>query len=59
MQSRWHSKTAWIAVLALILFVSKTYLKLEIPEDDTLVNLILVCASALGIFNNPENKEKF
>ena len=59
MQNRWRSKTAWASLLALFLFVTKTYFKVEIAQGDMLVNLILLAGSALGIFNNPENKEGF
>lgn len=59
MQSRFKSKAAWIAILSLLIFVIKTYGKIEIPQSDTLINLILITASALGIFNNPCDKEKF
>jgi uncharacterized membrane protein len=59
MQARWRSKIAWGAVLALILFVLKTYFGYELPEGDRLIELILLTASALGIFNNPTSKEEF
>lgn len=59
MQNRFRSKIAWASVLMLVLFVLKTYYKIEVPEADTLVNLILVAASALGIFNNPTDKGEF
>ena len=59
MQSRFRSKASWTAVIALTLFVAKTYFKVEIPEADKLIDLILVTASALGIFNNPQNKEGY
>jgi uncharacterized membrane protein len=59
MQNRFKSKAAWISILSLLIFVIKTYGKIEIPESDTLINLILITAASLGIFNNPVDKEKF
>lgn len=57
MQSRWRSKTAWIATLSLLLFVLKTYFKIDLQEADKLIELMLLCASAWGIFTNPTNRE--
>jgi hypothetical protein len=59
MQNRFKSPMAWASVLTLILFVLKTYFKVELPEGDKLVELILLALSGMGIFNNPENKEGF
>lgn len=59
MQNRFRSKAAWIAVISLVVFVLKTYYKVEIPEVDTLVDLVLIAASTLGIFNNPKDKENY
>lgn len=58
-QSRFRSKVAWTSVLALIVFIVKNYTNIEIPEIDKLVELILVVATALGIFNNPTTTDKF
>ena len=59
MQSRWRSKAAWMAALSLILFVSKTYFGYEIPEGDRFVDLILLVATAFGIWNNPERSDGY
>jgi uncharacterized membrane protein len=59
MQNRFRSKTAWATLLALILFVAKTYFNVEIPEANTLVDFILLTAAGLGIFNDPTNKDGF
>ena len=59
MQSRWRSKTSWVAFFALVTFVVKTYLKVEIPAIDELFNLILALLAALGVFNNPTDSEHF
>jgi uncharacterized membrane protein len=59
MQNRFRSKTAWIAVISLALFVTKNYTGIEIAEVDRLVELILVTLTALGVFNNPTDKENY
>jgi len=56
MQNRFQSPVLWLAVAALVGFVSKTYFNYEIPEFDTLVNLILVVLVGFGIVNNPTDK---
>jgi hypothetical protein len=59
MQNRFKSKIVWVSTATLVLFVLKTYFNLEIPQADKLLELILITASALGIFNNPEAKDHF
>jgi uncharacterized membrane protein len=56
MQNRLRSKPLWIAVFSLIFFVLKTYMNIEIPKGDELVNLILIVATLFGVFNNPTDK---
>lgn len=51
-QSRWKSPVAWSALAALIFFVAKTWLGLEIPGFDDFVTLAIAAGVALGIFNN-------
>lgn len=58
-QPRWKSKTAWLSLTTLILFVMKNYLDIEIPNVDKFVELLLITLSAFGIWNNPINKEGF
>ncbi len=55
-QNRFKSWALWLAVAALVGFVSKTYFNYEIPEFDTLVNMILIVLAGFGIINNPTNK---
>jgi uncharacterized membrane protein len=55
-QNRFKSWALWLSVAALIGFVAKTYFGYEIPQFDTLVNLILVVLAGFGIINNPTNK---
>ena len=59
LQNRFRSKTAWLSVITLGLFVAKTYFNIEIPEADKLVDLLLLTASTLGIFNNPTDKDNY
>jgi uncharacterized membrane protein len=55
-QNRWKSWALWLSVAALIAFVSKTFFGYEIPQFDTLVNMILVVLAGFGIINNPTSK---
>ena len=58
-QNRFKSKVAWISTLTLITFICKNYMDLEIQNVDKLIELILVTATAWGIFNNPEKKGEY
>jgi uncharacterized membrane protein len=58
-QNRFKSWALWLAVAALISFVTKTYFGFEIPEFDKFVDLILVVLTGFGILNNPTNKAGF
>lgn len=51
---RWRSKRAWIATLVLALFVVKTYTEVEIEKADELVDLLMLAATAWGIFDKEE-----
>lgn len=59
MQSRFRSKIVWTSIFSLIIFVLKNYFGYEIPKVDEFIDLILVLATVLGVFNNPTNKEEF
>ena len=59
LQNRFRSKAAWTCTIALILFVLKTYTKIEIPKVDELITLVFAFLSVLGFFNNPENPEGY
>lgn len=59
MQKRLHSKALWASILALVLFVSKTYFNYEIPKGNELVDAILLVMTLAGIFNNPTDSNKF
>jgi len=54
-QNRFKSWALWLSVAALIAFVAKTYFGYEIPQFDTLVNLVLVVLTGFGLINNPTN----
>ena len=59
MQNRLRSKIVWTSTASLLIFILKNYINLEIAKVDELINLILVLATVLGIFNNPRDKEEF
>ena len=58
-QNRFRSWSLWLSVAALVAFVTKTYFDYEIPQFDTLVNLILVVLTGFGILNNPSDSTSF
>jgi len=55
-QNRFKSKASWISTFTLVVFVLKNYFDFEIANADKLIELILITATAWGIFNNPERK---
>ena len=57
MQNRLRSKIVWTSTATLIIFILKTYFNIEIPKVDELIDLILVLATVLGVWNDPTNKE--
>ena len=59
MQSRLKSKVVWTSTATLIIFVLKNYFNFELPKYNELLDLILILATALGVFNNPCDSEKF
>jgi uncharacterized membrane protein len=58
-QSRFRSKVAWMAIIALITFIVKNFLKIEIPNFDEFWTLVMAVLVALGVFNNPTNKDNY
>ena len=58
-QNRFRSWSLWLSVAALLTFVTKTYFDYEIPQFDTLINLILVVLTGFGILNNPSDSTNF
>ena len=59
MQSRWRSITAWTAIVSLITLVLKNKYNVELKDVDTYVSLIFTAFIALGILNNPRDKNNF
>ena len=62
--NRFKSPVAWSAIFALLFFLLKNYGLLSpigLSEDsfNELTTLIFAVLTALGIFNNPENKGGF
>jgi uncharacterized membrane protein len=63
-QSRWRSKVAWSAVVALVLFILKTYGLLApvwLTEEsfNELTALVFAVLSAFAFFNNPTQKDGY
>lgn len=59
MLKRFRSPVLWLAIAALIAFVTKNWMGFEIPEWNTFVELLLGVLVAFGIVNNPNDKEHF
>lgn len=64
MQNRLKSKTAWVAVVALVLFILKTYgllTPIGLTEESykELTTLLFAALAAFGIFNNPTDPDSF
>ena len=59
MQSRWRSITAWTAIVSLITLVLKNKYNVELKDVDTYITLIFTVFIALGILNNPLDKNNF
>lgn len=56
---RLKSPVLWLAVAALIAFITKNWLGFEIPKFDEFVELLLAVMVAFGVVNNPTDKEHF
>ena len=56
-QSRWKSPVVWTTGAALLALVLKSWFNWEIPNFDAIVTGALAFAVALGIVNDPTNKE--
>ena len=51
--NRIRNPRPWIATFSLLLFVLRTYFKIEIVNSDVLVTLILGTLAAWGVWINP------
>jgi uncharacterized membrane protein len=58
-QSRWKSPILRTALITLVAFCVKKFMKIEIPNEvvDALVDFVLISISGVGIVNDPTNKE--
>ena len=59
MLERLKSPVLWLAVGALIAFVTKNWLGFEIPRFDEFLELFLAVLVAFGVVNNPTDKNHF
>lgn len=59
MLERLKSPVLWLAVAALVSFITKEWLGFEIPKFDVFVELLLAVLVAFGIVNNPTDKNHF
>ena len=59
MKERFKSPVLWTALIALIVFVLKTWCKIEIEGVDEFTELLLAVLIAFGVCNNPTNREGF
>ncbi len=59
MQNRFKSYVLWMAVAALVAFITKEWLGWEIPKFDEFVELLMAALVAFGVVNNPTDKEHF
>ena len=57
MQNRFRSPVLWLAIFSLIGFISKQIFHWEFLYYDELVELIMAVLIALGVVNNPTDKE--
>ncbi len=57
-QKRWKSPVLWAAMFALVYFVAKVWIGFEIPGWDVFVGIVTTGLLALGIINNPTDKDK-
>ena len=63
-QSRWRSKAAWVALLAIVGFVLGNWglferIGLTNESWQQLVELVLAGMAAFGVFNDPTSKASF
>lgn len=59
MKERLKSPVLWIAMAALIAFITKEWIGWEIPKLDEFVELLLAALTAFGVVNNPTDKQHF
>lgn len=60
MQNRFKSWALWLSLAALIVFVVKTFWKVDISETvNGFMDVLLPVLVAFGIVNNPTDKDAF
>ncbi len=60
MQNRFKSWALWLSIAALIVFLVKTFAKVDIAEPvNEFMNVLLPVLIGFGIVNNPTDSEHF
>ena len=59
MKERFKSPVLWTALIALVVFVLKTWCKVEIEGVDEFTELLLAVLIAFGVCNNPTDRGHF
>lgn len=59
MKERFKSPVLWTALIALVVFVLKTWCRAEIEGIDEFTELLLAVLIAFGVCNDPTNREHF
>ena len=59
MLERLKSPVLWLAIAALVTFITKEWFGFEIPKFDEFIELLLAVLIAFGVVNNPTDKEHF
>ena len=57
MQNRLKSPVLWTSIFALFYFVMKNWIGFEIPMWQEFVDFVMAIVVALGVVNNPTNKD--
>lgn len=60
MQNRFKSWALWLAVAALVVYVAKDFIGIDISDKvNGLMDVLLPALVAFGIVNNPTDKSSF
>lgn len=59
MKERFKSPVLWTALIALVVFIAKTWCKVEIEGVDEFTELLLAVLIAFGVVNNPTDRGRF
>lgn len=55
-REKMKSPVLWVSLSAMIFFICKEWIGLEIREWDTFVELLIALLTAFGIINNPNSR---